>query len=106
MRLFSSLLIATLGGFVGAAPVAPVHVADPVEKGSEQHDEIGRVVLKGDSHRPTVPQSSDSAAAPTLEAAPALRGRRLPPSPSYEAPVRDVRADVRAGLFATPPPGA
>ena len=113
MRLCSTLLIAALGGVVGAAPAAPVQLRQPAAKTKENKDsgkrnqkEIGRVVLRADSTRLSDTTAAGGEAAVTVDPAPALRVRRLPPAPPYTLPVRDLSADVRAGLFDTPPPQA
>ena len=112
MRILSTLLIAALGGVVGAAPAAPIQLRPPAKKKSEEdtkrHDyrTIGRVVLRADSSRAGDTTATSGEAAATIDAAPALRVRRLPSVPAYRAPIRELGADISAGLLATPPPRA
>lgn len=123
MRAWSSLLVATLAGFVGVAPAAPLRLApappelstQPRQGGEDERPDrkrhkpqpaIGRVVLRADNPRASDATTTSYQAAATTDAAPALRVRRLPSVPAYRAPVRELGADIRAGLLGTPPPQA
>ena len=120
MRTWSSLLVATLAGFIGVAPAAPVRLApapstQPQQGGEDEKPEqkrpdpqpaIGRVVLREANPRTSDTTAAIDEAAATTDAAPALRVRRLPSVPARRAPVRELGADIRAGLLGTPPPRA
>ncbi len=123
MRSWSSLLVATLAGFIGVAPAAPVRLAaappnpstQPQQGGEDEKPEqkrhkpqpaIGRVVLRAANPRTSDTTAAIDEAAATTDAAPALRVRRLPSVPTHRAPIRELGADIRAGLLDTPPPRA
>jgi hypothetical protein len=114
MAAFRALLFAVFGGFIGAAPAAPV-VAGPdgacsgAQKQGQRSERPGCEVSERDS-------SGVAAAPPRAGAPPVACGTPpfavarpplvpLPPAPTGRAPAaRPPLEDVRAGLTDLPPP--